>query len=384
MCSIRTLITDLPLEFHGPIDFPCFGCALRSIAAYHGIRLSKNSLMFQGAMRFTYPYISGRGFTTVVPEWAHHGFRLDTQYPARAMGIELEVLDHRPERPWSEIWSEWKSYVAAGEPVYFCTRNAEILWDAIGYSEPPLHDGDDRRNIGHCVVLIGFDDEREIGIIHDSHFYYAQNGGVDLPLYEIPVEAIERACSERRVAPPFVFKGRTDARPSLAETLSLQAAIIGGTQYDASFAPPDLPGVATGFRALAAAADDVEAAPDPETLKQLLVGFDRFLRTRWWLGVDGQPARAAWLSGVSAATHNEDVEVAAYYLDASAISLARAADAYVPVRQELRDRAPRADVIAEQRHVLVCMLREAAEHERNAAERLACATRTFSTMREHP
>src|SRR5437588_232393 len=93
---VAARVADLPIEYHGPIDFACYGCGIRSIAAFHGVEISKGTLDFQGAVRYGYLYVRGRGFAYHDPRWARYGFKLDLLYTARAAGVTLQDLN--PDR----------------------------------------------------------------------------------------------------------------------------------------------------------------------------------------------------------------------------------------------------------------------------------------------
>jgi hypothetical protein len=375
------LIANLPLEYHGPVDFPCFGCALRSIAAYHDVLLSKNTLMFLGTLHYGYTYVHGRRFVNQLPEWRRHGFTMAIDYAARSVGIELQHLDHNAARPWAEVWEEMKAHVARDEPVYVCFKNMELLWDSIRYTiderwASAVHQG----AVAHCLVLVGYDEARGVAIFHDNHFYYENYGGVDLPYAEYRLAECERAFANRGIPAPFVFKRWRPVRPRVETMLAIQAAIVLGEKWNAVFAPPALPGVATGYAALLAAATDLAAAAtgEPAAIAGLLKGFDTVLGTPWFLGVHGQPARAAWLSGVAVATGNPHVEQAAYHLDHSATRWARAKWHYDLLQRELAQASPDRQVLGSQTAALAACFREAGEHERRAGECLRQAARTLA------
>jgi hypothetical protein len=346
---------------------------VRSIAAYHGIRVSKNTLMLQGTLRFAYPYQHGKGFITVHPKWRDQGFTLAEPHAAAMGGIRIRELQ-RDGRSFAELWTEMKQYVANDEPVYVCFSDIAPLWNSFLSEERHVQSP----HGGHCVVLVGYDEDRNVAIVHDNHWHMGANRGTDMPYAEYPLELIERSWTERPSMPPWVYDGTTPVVPDLADMLATQSRIILGTHYNHDFKLPPVEGLVTGYAALDAAGDDLEATAQNGDLPSLLRGFDRFLETEWWMGPDGQPARAAWLSGVAAATGNADVESAAFYLDHSATQLARARLHYASLKQILRTGDADCDALIDQAHRVAECFRRAAGHERAAGEYLQRAANAFA------
>lgn len=292
--------------------------------------------MFLGTFQFAFTYVKGRGFQTKLPGWNELGWFQDVERAARLIGVELVTLNNEADRAWPDVWNEWKGHILRDEPVFVTFHNIESIWRGIG-----MKVRSDEGASNHNIVLIGFDEGRGVAICHDNHWWYGETeNGQDLPIVEYQIEDLQRAFRDdprSRKTPNFVFGGLNKDRLKLPlhELLQSLSEMMLGDRVHASFAPPPLDTGDFGYRALALAAADLRSVTSITQAETLLKGFQRFLSTHWWMGVDGQPPRAAWLAGVALATDNADIEEASLHVDTTASELARARDRNAEVMARL-------------------------------------------------
>jgi hypothetical protein len=381
----KHIIPDVPYIYQGIVP-SCHVTSLRMLFEFYSMKYSSSYLINLSGFNYGFTYFKGskRAFAcaeSLVGPWPFMAFA------AEKMGCACELIKGKP---WDETWKLLKGYVDKNVPVYMPMLNMEYLWKT-AFPVP------------HIVLLCGYDEEKDVVMIHDPGLGEIGEGIQYLPMQYLPPDGLregglyqgksgayaefkmddfKKACDLKGTSWEGAWKNGLavisppSGQPSVswAEVINRNArlalgkieGVIEEDLGDTNTYGPD------GIMELAA---DIEKGfgllSKPEALIGILGGLSG---TTFRVGSAYKKDGDAFLAGLAAATNNEDLGSASYYLRSAALCYDQGLAEIEPIFEK---KAAHAKDLSGALKRTAEVLRRAAEYESKAGESLISAAKAL-------
>ncbi len=371
------VIANVPYIFQGIVPH-CHVTSLMMILEFYGMKYSTSYLMNLSGFNYGFNYFKGRSLAFACPETTLGPSRF-MAYAAEKIGCKVSLIK---DKPWDETWGLLKGYVDNNVPVYMSLLNMQHLWKTA-------------RPVPHIVVLCGYNEEKNVVMIHDPALgevgegiqYLGPNGlaeGKFGNYAEFAIDDFRRACDLRGTPwQSFGINGLCIIHPptrqlniSWAEVVDRNARLTLGKieEVIGEHAGTD---TVSGPDGIMAFAGDLERGfgliEEPEKLVTILSGQIRNLVFN--VGSSYKIDAHAFVAGLASVTGNQDLERASYFIRLTALCYEQALTQvdYMMQNQQTPQKELRRSLnrIAE-------LLRQAAESERKAGESLIRGARALT------
>lgn len=326
----KHIIPDVPYIYQGIVP-SCHVTSLRMLLEFYGMKHSFSYLINLSGFNYGFTYFKGtnRAFACSESPFGPWPFMA---FAAEKMGCTCELIK---DKTWDETWKLLKGYVDKNVPVYMPMLNMQYLWKT-AFPVP------------HIVLLCGYDEEKDVLMIHDPGLGEIGEGIQYLPMQYLPPDGLREG---------GLYRGKSGAYAEFKMDDFKKACDLKGTSWEGAWknglaliSPPsgqpsvswaevinrnarlalgkienvieeDLGDTNTygpdGIMELAA---DIEKGfgllSKPEALIGILGGLSG---TTFRVGSAYKRDGDAFLAGLAAATNNKDLGSASYHLRSAAL-----------------------------------------------------------------
>jgi hypothetical protein len=326
----KHIIPEVPYIYQGSVP-SCHETTLRMVLEFYGLRYSSSYVMNLSGFNYGFKYFKEAYFAIACSESPLGPWPFMT-YAAEKLGCSINLIKHKP---WDETWKLMKDYVDKDTPVYMPMLNMQHLWKT---SFP----------VPHIVLLCGYDEAKGIVMIHDPALgedgegiqylpiqYFPSEEPLEGDLYqgksggyaEFRIDDFRKACDltgtpwqafwKNGVAiisppcsdqPPIPWAEVIERNGKL--TLGLMREVVGKELDNDQTYGPD---------GIAQLASDVEKGFGLVEQPEALIGvLDLLKGMTFQLGGAYKKDGQAFLAGLAAATNNQDLKKASFYLRVTA------------------------------------------------------------------
>ena len=191
---------EVPYVFQGTAAPRCHVACLRMILEYYGVRYTTSYLMNLSGYNYGFTYFKEAKMAFAGPATPLGPWQI-LSYAAQKVGCQTKFYK---DKPWEEAWRIMKEYLSQGKPVYVARLDMQHLWKTT-------------RPVPHVIVLCGYDEDRDVVIIHDPALGQTGEGiqylspnklpdGTSGCYAEFPISEFRRACAVEEIQ--WAFSGK--------------------------------------------------------------------------------------------------------------------------------------------------------------------------------
>ena len=381
----KHIIPDVPYIYQGIVP-SCHVTCLRMLLEFYGMKYSSSYLINLSGFNYGFTYFKGtnRAFACSESPFGPWPFMA---FAAEKMGCTCELIK---DKTWDETWKLLKGYVEKNVPVYMPMLNMQYLWKT-AFPVP------------HIVLLCGYDEEKDVVMIHDPGLGEIGEGIQYLPMQYLPPDGLRegelyrgksgayaefkmddfrKACDLKGTSWQGAWKNGlavispASGQPSVswAEVINRNARLALGNI--AHVIEEDLGDTNTyGPAGITELAADIERGfgllSKPEVLIGILGGLSGMtFRVGSAYKRDGD----AFFAGLAAATNNKDLGTASYHLRSAALCYDQG---LAEIEAFLKQGSDSMHALSSALRRIADVLRRAAECESKAGESLFSAAKAL-------